>query len=120
VEAREAMRGAAKLLIYLVSIVLVFFGLVFMISVNLGIAYFFIGIAFLVVAGVLVFAAREKKPLEIKQTVTVTGAIKAKEVRCPNCNAIVDPTQPEVVEGKPYVTCSYCGKKFELTEEPTW
>jgi uncharacterized paraquat-inducible protein A len=114
------MQGTAKILIYLVSVVLVFFGLVFMISVNLGIAYFFIGLAFLVVAGVLVFAAREKKPLEIKQTVTVTGPIKAKEVHCPNCNAIVDPTKPEVVEGKPYVTCSYCGKKFELTEEPTW
>ena len=114
------MRGAAKILVYVVSVVLVFFGLLFMISVNLGIAYFFIGLAFLVVAGVLVFATREKQPLEIKQTVTVTGPIKANEIHCPNCNAIVDPTKAEVIEGKPYVTCSYCGNKFELTEEPTW
>ncbi len=114
------MRGLARILIYLVSVVLVFFGLLFMISFNLGITYLFVGLALLVVAGVLVFSAREKKPLEIKQTVTVTGPLKVREIHCPNCNAIVDPTKTEVVDGKPFVTCSYCGNKFELTEEPTW
>ena len=62
------MRGAAKALVYLVSVVLVFFGLVFMISVNLGLINFFIGVAFLAVAGALVFLSREKKVLAIKQT----------------------------------------------------
>jgi hypothetical protein len=114
------MRGAARVLAYLVSAVLVFFGLVFLISVNLGFIYFFVGVAFLAVAGSLVFLSREKKPLEIKQTVTVTGPLKVKEIHCPNCGAIVDATKTVVVDGKPFVTCTYCGNKFELTEEPTW
>ena len=57
---------------------------------------------------------------QIKQTLTVTGPLKVNKIHCPNCGAIVDPTQAVVVDGKPFVTCSYCGNKFELTEEPTW
>ena len=49
------VRGSIKILIYVVSAVLVFLGLIFMISVNLGIVYFFEGLAFLVVAGLLFF-----------------------------------------------------------------
>jgi len=109
-----------KIFIYLASAILIFLGVIFVISTNLGISYFFEGLVFLVVAGLLLVLMREKKPLEIKQTVVVTGPVKVKEVRCPNCSAIVDPTKPEIIAGKPYVTCSYCGNKFELTEEPTW
>jgi DNA-directed RNA polymerase subunit RPC12/RpoP len=114
------VRGPLKILIYLASAGLIFLGIVFMISTNLGIIYFFEGLAFLAVASLLLILSREKKPLEIRQTLTVTGPLKAKEVRCPNCNALVDPTKTEIVDGKPYVTCGYCGNKFELTEEPTW
>ena len=114
------VRGPIKILIYVVSAVLVFLGLIFMISVNLGIVYFFVGLVFLVVAGLLPVLGREKKPLEIKQTVTVTGPLKVREIHCPNCGALVDPTKTEVVDGKPFVTCGFCGNKFELTEEPTW
>jgi DNA-directed RNA polymerase subunit RPC12/RpoP len=114
------VRGPLKILVYLASAILIFLGIVFIISTNLGITYFFEGLAFLAVASLLLILSREKKPLEIKQTVTVTGPIKVKDVRCPNCSAIVDPTKAEVVDGKPYVTCRYCGNKFELTEEPTW
>jgi DNA-directed RNA polymerase subunit RPC12/RpoP len=109
-----------KIFIYLASAILIFLGVIFVISTNLGITYFFEGLAFLVVAALLLVLTREKKPLEIKQTVVVTGPVKVKEVRCPNCSAIVDPTKPEIIAGKPYVTCSYCGNKFELTEEPKW
>ena len=114
------VRGTVKILVYLASAVLIFLGIIFMISTNLGPIYFLEGIVFLAVAVLLLILSRERKPLEIKQTVTVTGPIKAKEVHCPNCSAIVDPTKAEVVDGKPYVTCKYCGNKFELTEEPTW
>ena len=114
------VRGSIRILIYVVSAVLVFLGLIFMISVNLGIVYFLEGLVFLVVAGLLFFLGREKKPLEIKQTVTVTGPLKVREIHCPNCGALVDPTKTEVVDGKPFVTCGFCGNKFELTEEPTW
>lgn len=116
----EMVRGAIRILIYVVSAVLIFLGLIFMISVNLGMIYFFEGLVFLVVAGLLLFLSWERKPLEIKQTVTVTGPLKVNEIHCPNCGALVDATKTEVVDGKPFVTCRFCGNKFELTEEPTW
>lgn len=84
------------------------------------IVYFLEGLVFLTVAGVLLSFSRERKPLEIKQTIAVTGPLKVNEIHCPNCGALVDATKTEVVDGKPFVTCHYCGKKFELTEEPTW
>jgi hypothetical protein len=109
-----------KILAYLVSAVLVFFGLVFMISVNLGIINFGIGLIFVIIAGLLLFAVRDRKPVEIRQEVTVTGPVKPVEIRCPNCGANLDPMQAKVIDGKPYVTCSHCGNRLELSEEPTW
>ena len=114
------VRGVGKILIYIFAVVLVFFGLIFIISANLGIMYFLIGLVFISVAGGMIFLTREKKPLEIKQTLTVTGPLKVNKIYCPNCNAIVDPTKTTIFDGKPFVTCTYCGNKFELTEEPTW
>ncbi len=114
------VKGPLKILVYLASAILIFLGVIFIISANLGVTYFLEGLVFLALAGGLIVLTREKKPLEIKQTIAVTGPVKVKEVRCPNCNAVVDPTKVTVSEGKPYVTCTYCGNKFELTEEPTW
>jgi DNA-directed RNA polymerase subunit RPC12/RpoP len=113
-------RGILRAAIYLASAVLIFFGFVFVVSVNLGLDYFLVGLALFAVAGFLLFLGQEKKPIEIKQTVTVTGPLETKEIRCPNCGALIDATTTEVVDGKPFVTCRYCGNKFELTEEPTW
>jgi hypothetical protein len=113
-------RGMLRVVIYLVSAVLIFFGLIFVISVNLGTIYLLVGVVFLAIAGLLPLLSREKKPIEIKQTVAVTGPLEAKGIRCPNCGAPLDPTKTEVVGGKLFVTCDHCGNKLELTEEPTW
>ena len=111
---------AVKVLVYLVAAFLVFFGIVYMISINLGVSNFIIGLILIIIAAVALFAIRERKPVEIHQTVTVTGPVKAIPVKCPNCGALVDPLKAQVIEGKPYVTCDHCGNKFELSEEPTW
>jgi len=116
----KMVRRSLRYLVYAASAFLTFLGAIFMISTNLGIIYFFEGLVFLAFAMILLILSREKKPLEIRQTVAVTGPVTAKEVRCPVCNAVVDPTKAEVIDGKPYVTCSYCKSKVELTEEPTW
>jgi len=109
-----------RAIIYVMSAVLVFFGIVFMISYNLDIFNFVIGLVFVTVAAAMLLAVRERKPVEIRQTVTVTGPVKGTYVKCPNCGASVDPMTARVIEGKPYLTCDHCGTKFELTEEPTW
>ncbi len=111
-------KGIVKILLYLASTALIFFGLVFLISTVPGANI--TGLIMLAVAGLLIYLAYERKPVEIKQTLEISGAPTVKEVRCPNCGAILDPKTVQVVDGRPYMTCTYCGNKFELTEEPKW
>jgi len=114
------VKGILRGIIYGASALLLFLGAVFMMSFNLGLTYFLVGVIFTSTAIILLVLAREKKPVEIKRTISVSGPIKVKEARCPVCGAIIDVTKVRVVAGKPIVTCSYCGNSFELTEEPLW
>ena len=109
-----------KAIVYVIAAVLFFFGLIFTISFNLGTIYLIEGLVLIGAAAGLLLAVRERKPVEIRQTVNVTGPVKGTYVKCPNCGASVDPMTAKVIEGKPYVTCDHCGTRFELTEEPTW
>jgi predicted membrane protein len=113
-------KGALKYLLYALSAVLIFLGFVFMISYNLGVQYFVIGIIFIGIAILIIYSNQERRQVEIKQTLEVSGAPKLKEIKCPNCGAILDPTTVQVIDGKPFMTCKYCGNKFEITEEPKW
>ena len=53
-------RGIIRAAIYLASAVLIFLGFVFVVSVNLGLDYFLVGLVFLAVAGFLLLRPREK------------------------------------------------------------
>ncbi len=114
------VKGLLKVVVYALSALLLFLGAVFMMSFNLGILYFFVGLIFTSIAIILLVFSRERKPIEIRQTISIGGPIKVKEVRCPVCGAVIDVTKVRVVSGKPIVTCDYCGNNFELTEEPLW
>jgi len=113
-------RGALKVAIYAVAAAMIFFGIVFVISSNLGAIYLVEGIILIGIAAGILVLTREKKTIEIKQSVELGGGGKVKEIRCPNCSAYLDPSTIRIIDGKPYLTCKYCGNKFELTEEPKW
>ncbi|MBS7624051.1 MAG: hypothetical protein QXT06_02345 [Candidatus Bathyarchaeia archaeon] len=114
------VRGLLRAVVYGVSALLLFLGVVFVMSFNLGLAYLLVGVILMSVAIILLALTRERKPIEIKQTISVGGPIKVREVRCPVCGANIDVTKVRVVAGRPIVTCGYCGNNFELTEEPLW
>ncbi|MEO0252024.1 MAG: hypothetical protein ABIM44_07285 [candidate division WOR-3 bacterium] len=114
------VKGLLKIVIYVISTLLLFLGVVFIISFNLGLAYFFVGLTLTSIAIMLLFFSRERKQVEIRQTISVGGPIKVKEVRCPVCGAVMDVTKVRIVAGRPVVTCNYCGNNFEITEEPLW
>lgn len=114
------VRGLLKIIVYGASALLLFLGVVFMMSFNLGLPYLLVGILLTSTAIILLALTRERKPIEIKQTISVGGPVKVKEVRCPVCGANIDVTKVRIVAGRPIVTCGYCGNNFELTEEPLW
>ena len=113
-------KGALKWFLYIATAGLTALGILFIMAAYAETIRLVEGIIFIAVALTIAYFARERKPIEIKKTVTVTGPIKVKEIRCPNCGAILNPDKVQVIDGKPYMTCDYCGNKFEITEEPTW
>jgi len=113
-------RGILKWLLYIASAVLIFLGILFIMASYADMIRFPEGLVFIGVAVLIVYFSREKKPIEIKQTLEISGAPKVREVKCPNCGAVLNPNTVQVIDGRPYMTCNYCGNKFELTEEPKW
>ena len=113
-------KGTLKWILYIVAACLVGLGVLFIIAANEDIMRLIEGLIFVGLAFIIAFFSREKKPIEIKKTVRITGPIKVKEINCPNCSAMLNPDKLQVIDGKPYITCDYCGNKFEMTEEPTW
>jgi hypothetical protein len=76
---------------------------------------FLVGVA--IIAGIY-YTTRKAKT--VVQRVEFSGQMKAASIKCPNCGASVDANQIKIVSGVPYATCPYCGKTFEVTEEPKW
>lgn len=114
-------KGALKWMLYLVSAGLIVLGGLFLMAAFPPYEYRLpVGVVFLAVALGLLYFSRERKPLEITQTVNVSGPIRMKELHCPNCGAYLNAERTIVVDGRPFIKCDYCGNNFEVTEEPTW
>lgn len=111
------------------SAVLLFFGFIFLLSAGSvtlnqeqqvlrlveGAILVLVGFAVAYVAYVF-----SRKPTTIIQQLELSGQMKAAPIKCPNCGGSVDPNQIKIVSGVSYATCPYCGKTFEVAEEPKW
>jgi DNA-directed RNA polymerase subunit RPC12/RpoP len=114
-------KGVLKWILYVISAGFIVLGGLFLMAAFPPYEYRLLpGIALIVIAVVLLYFSREKRPIEIRQTVDVSGPITTKAIPCPICSANLNADNLEVVDGRPFVTCDYCGNKIELTEEPTW
>ena len=111
------------------SAVVLFFGFIFLLSAGSvaltsgqqvlrlveGAVLLLVGFAIAYVAYVF-----SRKPTTIVQQLEISGQMKAAPIKCPNCGGSVTPDQIKIVSGVPYAACSYCGKTFEVAEEPKW
>ncbi len=111
------------------SAVLLFFGFIFLLSAGSvtltgeqqvlrlveGAILLLVGFAAAYIA-----YAFSRKPTTIIQQVELSGQMKAAPIKCPNCGGSVNPNSIKIVQGVPYATCPYCGKTFEVAEEPKW
>lgn len=113
-------QGALKWVLYIISAGCIILGCLFLIAAAYDQYRIIPGTVLVAIAIIILYLSREKRQIEIKQTVSVSGPIKLKEIRCPNCSASLEAEKLVVVDGKPFITCDYCGHNFEVTEEPTW
>lgn len=107
-------------LLYLVSAGLLVIGALFIMASSYVFSRLPTGIVLIGLGLVIAYFSRERKPITIRQEVTVSGVPTVKEIKCPVCGAILNAEKVQVIDGKPFMTCDYCSNKFEVTEEPKW
>jgi len=109
--------------------VLLFFGFIFLLSagsVNLTqeqqVLRLVEGATLLLVGFAIIYVvyAFSRKPTTIIQQLELSGQMKAAPIKCPNCGGSVEASAIKITAGVPYATCPYCGKTFEVAEEPKW
>lgn len=110
-----------KLLGAIVVAVLFFFGIIFAIASSVSDPLTRLTVSALLFAvGFVIIYYLTKKPKTIIQRLEMSGEMKAVELTCPNCSGSVGTNHIRIVSGVPYATCPYCGKTFQITEEPKW
>jgi DNA-directed RNA polymerase subunit RPC12/RpoP len=111
------------------SAVLLFFGFIFLLSAGSitltseqQVLRLVEGAILLIVGFAVVYVSYvfSRKPTTVIHQLELSGQMKAAPIKCPNCGGSVDPNQIKIVSGVPYASCPYCGKTFEVAEEPKW
>jgi DNA-directed RNA polymerase subunit RPC12/RpoP len=109
--------------------VLLFFGFIFLLSAgSVAVAQeqqvlrLVEGATLLLVGFALIYVvyAFSRKPTTILQQLELSGQMKTAPIKCPNCGGSVEASAIKITSGVPYATCPYCGKTFEVAEEPKW
>lgn len=102
-------------------VVLFFFGVIFAIAASVQATLTRLSVSLILFAvGFAIVYYITRKPKTVIHQVELSGRMKPAQLNCPNCSASVDVNQIKIVSGVPYATCAYCGKTFEVTEEPKW
>jgi DNA-directed RNA polymerase subunit RPC12/RpoP len=113
--------STTKIIGILAAAVLFFFGIIFAIAASVQYAESRLIAAFLFfAAGFILVYYVSRGPKTVIQKLEVSGDMKAVGIKCPNCGASVDANRIKIVSGVPYATCPYCGRTFEVAEEPKW
>ncbi len=110
-----------KIIGFLVAAALFFFGIIFAIAASVQLFASRVIVAFLFfAAGFIIIYFVARGPKTVIQKLEVSGEMKAVGIKCPNCGASVDANRIKIVSGVPYAICPYCGRTFEVAEEPKW
>ncbi len=113
----------------IVSPILIFFGVIFVLgafSENGSAGWIIVG--FVVGAlglGLAYFSYHKPAPAASQsQNVTVNvdlpGNVKLETLKCQSCGGALSPEHISMVAGAPVVSCPYCKSTYQLTEEPKW
>jgi hypothetical protein len=113
----------------IISVILIFFGVLFIWSafgptgqtgnIITGIITVIIGLA------IGYFSFKKPAPIQAQnQSVTLNidlpGDVKMEGMKCNSCGGALAPENITMVAGAPVVTCPYCHTSYQLTEEPKW
>ena len=118
-----------KIIGYLISVILLLFGVLFILSAfspqgqvsSIIVGIILVGIAF----GIIYFIT--KKAREAAQNTTnvtlnldLPGKVALESLKCKSCGGVLSSDNVSMVNGAPMVTCPYCNSTYQITEEPKW
>lgn len=113
----------------IVSIILIFFGVLFIwgaFSPNGSAGWIVVGIITAGIGLAIAYFAYKKPSVEAgsSQNVTVKidlpANVKMDGMKCTSCGGALAPENITLVAGAPVVTCPFCHTTYQLTEEPKW
>jgi len=119
---------------YVLALVLIFFGVIFIWSAFGPYAKYVytrlfggigtLGIGVVVLALTARWAAKKKREeageVTIHQQIDLTGDVHIERLRCESCGAALDKSSVTVKAGAVHVDCPYCGTSYVVEEEPKW
>jgi hypothetical protein len=121
--------SAGKIVGYVISGILIFFGVLFILSAfDTGVdpvgrlvrGVILVGIG---LAVIVVIKMREPKPEQkvvVEQKIDFSGDIELEKLQCKNCGAELDKKSITLAQGAVIVSCPYCGTSYQMVEEPKW
>lgn len=120
---------AGKIIGYIFSGILVFFGVLFIWGAFsatgtpgwIVVGVLSVGIGF----GIIYFLSRSKKNAKPGETnvtyqIDLPGEVSLDTIKCQSCGGALTKKDINMVAGAPVVTCPYCETSYQLTEDPKW
>jgi len=114
-----------KNIIYLIAVLLGFFGFMFLVGSQGQISRIVFGIILLAAMAVLFYLTR-MQPQVIQQQSTVvqkidlSGDVNLEQINCQSCGAPLSKDSIEVKAGAIFVNCEHCGATYQIEEEAKW
>ncbi len=118
-----------KIIGYLVSAILLLFGVLFILSAfspqgqvaNIIIGIILVGIAF----GIIYFITKRAKEAANNTTnvtlnIDLPGNVSLESLKCQSCGGVLTSKNITLVNGAPMVSCPFCNTTYQITEEPKW
>ncbi len=120
--------SAGKIIAYIVSAILIFFGVLFIWGafspsgsvgwIGVGLISVAIGLVLIWLAGRSGAKAAENQQVTLK--VDLPGKVGLDTLKCKSCGGALSMDNIKMINNAPVVTCPYCNSTYQLTEEPKW
>lgn len=121
--------SAIKIIGYIASAILIFFGVLFIwgaFSPNGSFGWVFVGVISVIIGFAIIwFTSRQKaSAIGAAQNVTLKVDLPAnvnlETMKCKSCGGSLTMDNIQMVAGAPVVNCPYCKSTYQLTEDPKW
>ena len=122
--------SAGKIVGYVISGILIFLGVIWLLSAfieetfdpisRLVVGVILVGIGLAIIVAVKMREPKPEQKVVVEQKIDFSGDIELEKLQCKNCGAELDKKSITLAQGAVVVSCPYCGTSYQMVEEPKW